>query len=130
MNIDTTVAALRGSSNTNLRAQPRYPTPLPSPASHDDNTDASSTGSSEPDSPLSTPNICDDLAVKDAPSRAVDFLAHEWREEDIWSSWRHIVCNRKEYGECSRLENASWRSWGKTKHNLRTINPENLNWYA
>lgn len=103
-------------------------TPLPSPAYSSDVIESPTSETTLSDSSLPTPTVCDDTAVKDPPSRQVDFLTHEWREEDIWSSWRHIVCNRKIYGERSRLENASWRQWGKTKHNLRTIAPETLNW--
>ncbi|KAI9894250.1 MAG: hypothetical protein M1814_004104 [Vezdaea aestivalis] len=70
----------------------------------------------------------DDLDIKREPTRHVDYLSHEWREEDIWSSWRLIVSNRNHYGNSARLENASWRSWAKAKHSLRTISPETLNW--
>lgn len=70
----------------------------------------------------------DDTAVKQEPSRHVDYLSHEWKEEDIWSSWRHIVSQRKIYGEKSRLENASWRTWAKQRNNLKTVHPQNLNW--
>lgn len=81
------------------------------------------------ESPLPTPTIADDSAVRQEPSRQVDFLSHEWREEDIWSSWRNIVSQRKTvYGERSRLENASWRTWAKAKFDLRTVSPEQLNW--
>ena len=70
----------------------------------------------------------DDSAARQEPSRHVDYLSHEWREEDIWASWRHIVSKRKVYGERSRLENASWRTWAKSKYRLRTVTPEKLNW--
>jgi hypothetical protein len=70
----------------------------------------------------------DDIALKQEPSRHVDYLSYEWKEEEIWSSWRHIVSQRKIYGEKSRLENASWRTWAKQKSNLRTVPPQNLNW--
>ncbi|KAK1815626.1 protein phosphatase regulator [Friedmanniomyces endolithicus] len=80
------------------------------------------------DSPLTTPTISDDTALKQEPSQHVDYLSHEWREEDIWSSWRHIVSQRKVYGQKSRLENASWRTWAKSKYHLPTISPETLNW--
>jgi hypothetical protein len=70
----------------------------------------------------------DDSSLKTEPSRHVDYLSHEWVEEDIWSSWRHIVSKRKVYGERSRLENASWRTWAKQKYSLRTVSPETLNW--
>ena len=90
---------------------------------------ASVTGSTTSDSPVPTPIVADDSAVKDQPSRHVDYLSHEWREEDIWSSWRHIVSQRKVYGQKSRLENASWRTWSKSKYHLATVSPETLNWY-
>ncbi|KAL0254332.1 protein phosphatase regulator [Diplodia seriata] len=70
----------------------------------------------------------DDSAIKPEPTRHVDYLSHDWREEDIWSSWRHITTNRKTYGQRSRLENASWRTWAKAKYQLRTVSPETLNW--
>ena len=80
------------------------------------------------DSPLPTPTVSDDTALKSEPKEHVDYLSHDWREEDIWSSWRHIVSQRRVYGQRSRLENASWRTWAKTKNHLRTISPETLNW--
>lgn len=87
-----------------------------------------------PDSPLATPDPLpvseDDTAVRKEPSHHVDYLSYEWREEDIWSSWRHIVEHRKVYGERSRLENASWRTWAKAQFKLKTVSPETLNWYV
>ncbi|KAL9115618.1 MAG: hypothetical protein Q9187_007229 [Circinaria calcarea] len=70
----------------------------------------------------------DDTAVRKEPSRHVDYLSHNWKEEDIWSSWRHIVTKRKIYGNISRLENASWRTWAKSKYRLKTVSPDTLNW--
>lgn len=93
-----------------------------------DNESSSTTGSTRSDSPLPTPAVADDTAVKQAPSRHVDYLSHDWREEDIWSSWRHIVSQRRVYGQRSRLENASWRTWAKAKNHLPTVSPETLNW--
>ena len=72
----------------------------------------------------------DDSSVERQPSRHVDYLSHEWREEDIWSSWRHIVCKRKTLDNWQRLENASWRTWAKSKNQLRTVSPDSLNWYV
>jgi len=91
-------------------------------------TTSCTTDSTRSESPLPTPTVADDTAVKQNPSRHVDYLSHDWREEDIWSSWRHIVSQRKVYGQWSRLENASWRTWAKAKHHLATISPETLNW--
>ncbi|KAK4507873.1 hypothetical protein PRZ48_001608 [Zasmidium cellare] len=67
--------------------------------------ESTSTDTTQSDSPLPTPTVADDTAVRNDPSRQVDFLSHEWREEDIWASWRHIVSQRKTlYGERSRLK--------------------------
>jgi hypothetical protein len=94
-----------------------------------DDVHGSITDTNFSDSPLPTPAVADDTAIRYEPSRQVDFLSHDWREEDIWSSWRHIVSQRKTvYGERSRLENASWRTWAKAKFDLRTVAPERLNW--
>lgn len=122
--------------------------------SSEETPETTNTDTTQSDSPLPTPTVSDDTAVKNDPSRQVDFLSHEWREEDIWASWRHIVSQRKTlYGERSRyvvyvlhdtlrhcegrrsdqltrLENASWRTWAKTKFDLRTVSPERLNWYV
>ncbi|KAG9188351.1 hypothetical protein G6011_02274 [Alternaria panax] len=97
------------------------PATLPSP------TDAFAS-----DTPMTTPDPMpvseDDTAVRKEPSHHVDYLSYEWREEDIWSSWRHIVEHRSVYGERSRLENASWRTWAKAQFKLKTVSPETLNW--
>lgn len=76
------------------------------------------------------PSFGDDANLRREPSRHVDYLSHEWRQEDIWCSWRYIVARRKSLDNSKRLENASWRSWAKTQHNLKTVSPEKLNWYV
>lgn len=70
----------------------------------------------------------DDMDLKQEPTRHVDYLSHNWKEEDIWSSWRHIVTKRKSYSNSTRLENASWRTWAKSRNRLKTVSPETLNW--
>ncbi|KAI5789134.1 hypothetical protein EDC01DRAFT_616914 [Geopyxis carbonaria] len=70
----------------------------------------------------------DDSVVREEPSRHVDYLSHDWKEEDIWASWRYMVTKRKVYSNSARLENASWRTWTKKKYNLKTVSPEKLNW--
>lgn len=70
----------------------------------------------------------DDSVVRHEPSRHVDYLSHDWKEEDIWASWRYMVGKRKVYSNAARLENASWRTWAKSKFKLRTVSPETLNW--
>lgn len=95
----------------------------------DEGSDVSSvTGSTQSEGLGPTSAVADDTDVKQQPSRHVDYLSHNWREEDIWSSWRHIVSQRKVYGQRSRLENASWRTWAKSKYHLSTVSPEALNW--
>lgn len=105
---------------------PDYATSEPaSTASVTDDSKASLSSADFLDLP---PTAGDDTAVKLEPSRHVDYLSHNWKEEDIWSSWRHIVAKRKVYSNSSRLENASWRTWTKTMNQLKTVSPDSLNW--
>ena len=76
---------------------------------------------------LQTP-AADDTSLEEEPSRHVDYLSHDWREEDIWSSWRYMTRRKNVYSNGLRLENASWRTWAKVKFDLGTISPETLNW--
>jgi len=39
-----------------------------------------------------------------------------------------VVSRRDRYSNSVRLENASWRTWAKSKYRLRTVLPETLNW--
>lgn len=106
--------------------------PPPSPRTGDSYTvspaDQSSDNTSRPGTPECGEHAEDDTAVTTKPTRQVDYLSHDWREEDIWSSWRYIVSRRGEFSNSTRLENASWRTWMKSKNNLKTISPETLNW--
>ena len=110
------------------------PPPTPDTAPSDEepvNINTSPTTASKPlaiEPPDTQPLGGDDTAIRREPSRHVDYLSHNWREEDIWSSWRHIVAKRNVYSNSSRLENASWRSWTKSKYRLKTVSPETLNW--
>lgn len=70
----------------------------------------------------------DDNTIRHEPSRHVDYLSHNWKEEDIWYSWRYMIGKRKYYQNGARLENASWRTWAKAKFNLKTLSPEKLDW--
>ncbi|KAE8441538.1 hypothetical protein EG329_004846 [Mollisiaceae sp. DMI_Dod_QoI] len=91
-------------------------------------SNSTSTNVSRPVSPDPVEHAEDDTAVRTQPSRHVDYLSHNWKEEDIWSSWKHIVSKRKSYNNSARLENASWRTWTKSKNKLKTVSPETLNW--
>ncbi|KAB5539212.1 hypothetical protein GE09DRAFT_1205878 [Coniochaeta sp. 2T2.1] len=70
----------------------------------------------------------DDISLKPLPLRHVDYLSYNWREEEIWESWRLIVSTRYEYSNAARLENASWRTWMNSKNRLKTVSPETINW--
>ncbi|PVH67843.1 hypothetical protein DL98DRAFT_662453 [Cadophora sp. DSE1049] len=91
-------------------------------------SNSTSTNVSRLESPDPVEHAEDDTAVRIQPSRNVDYLSHNWKEEDIWSSRKHIVWNRKAYSNSARLENASWRTWTKSKNKLKTASPESLNW--
>ena len=82
----------------------------------------------KPQVPGTNSTAGDDTAIENEPTRHVDYLSHNWKEEDIWASWRHIVAKRKVYSNSARLENASWRTWAKSKYQLKTVSPETLNW--
>ncbi|KAK5072488.1 protein phosphatase regulator [Lithohypha guttulata] len=81
-------------------------------------------------------SVKDDHWVRHEPTRHVDFLSHEWQEQDIWSSWKYVNARERKKKHDSkqalangeRLENASWRTWTKAKYRLPTISPESLNW--
>jgi Fungal protein of unknown function (DUF1752) len=70
----------------------------------------------------------DDTAARMLPVRHVDYLSHEWNEEDLWATWKHIVSERSAYDNSVRLENASWRSWEKMRRNLTTVSPGSVKW--
>jgi hypothetical protein len=84
---------------------------------------------SRPETPDHIEHAEDDTALRHHPTHHVDYLSHDWKEEDIWSSWRYIISKRSEYSNAPRLENASWRTWMKSKYRLKTVSPETLNWY-
>ena len=70
----------------------------------------------------------DDTLIEYEPLRHVDYLFHEWRNEDIWASWRYVTKHKDTYSNGLRLENASWWTWMKIKRGLGTISPDTLNW--
>ncbi|KAH7114013.1 hypothetical protein EDB81DRAFT_669777, partial [Dactylonectria macrodidyma] len=97
-----------------------------SPADYDNPEDTSRPGT--PESPELIQPDGGDSYVNVRPWRNVDYLSHDWQEEDIWSSRKYITSRRAEYPNSARLENASWRAWMKGKNNLKTVSPETLNW--
>lgn len=119
------------SSSRHFKDVPRFG----SPDSSDDPYDASQSETSDTatvessNSPDLAP-IVDDTALRPEPTRQVDYLSHRWNEEEVAASWKHIVGQRRTFGEQSRLENASWRGWAKTRSHLPTVSAKTINWLA
>jgi hypothetical protein len=70
----------------------------------------------------------DDAALQKQPTRYVDYLSHDWEEEDICLSWKHVNSNRKACDESARLANTLWRTWIKLRYQLKTVSAEDLDW--
>ncbi|SMN20319.1 similar to Saccharomyces cerevisiae YDR028C REG1 Regulatory subunit of type 1 protein phosphatase Glc7p [Maudiozyma saulgeensis] len=74
----------------------------------------------------------DDNDVVIEPERHVDYLSHNWDESEISNSWKYIILKKKKRDidlvNAARLENASWRTWAKTRNHLKTVSPEAVNW--
>jgi len=111
------------------------PSPDPQQSPSDDETDTPEPQQQQqqqpapgPDNVVSRPRPADDTCVRTEPSRHVDYLSHDWREEDIWASWRYMVGKRGVHTNSARLENASWRTWAKKKYRLETVSAKKLNW--
>lgn len=75
-------------------------------------------------------SIPDDSALSTLPRGQVDYLSHNWEEEDVWRSWRNMTRQKNEITNGVRLENASWRTWWKQRNGLGTVTPETLNWFV
>ncbi|KAF5351349.1 hypothetical protein D9758_008047 [Tetrapyrgos nigripes] len=77
---------------------------------------------------VSTNAVPDDSSLSTLPRGQVDYLSHNWEEEDVWRSWRNMTRQKNEIANGVRLENASWRTWWKQRNKLKTVSPETLNW--
>ena len=81
-------------------------------------------------SAVSSHAVPDDSTLSNTAQGQVDYLSHEWREEDVWQSWRNMTRQKNAIANGMRLENASWRTWWKQRNKLKTVSPETLNWYV
>jgi hypothetical protein len=93
-------------------------------------SDGNWTGNLRTDSPVPAENVeraKDNATLQTKPTRHVDYLSHDWEEDNIWSSWVHIKSNRKTYYDSDRLTNALWRIWMKSKYQLKIASAEGLN---
>jgi hypothetical protein len=113
-------------------SSPEPPTnpPLGSPYTVPRTPNSTPINGSRPQSLYPADYAKDDIAVRITPWGGVVYLSRSWKEEEIWSSWKYIVSERKACNDGARLENASWRTWAKSKDKLNTISPESLNWYV
>lgn len=91
-----------------------------------------SLGTSQPAQPEHVERAEDDTAVLATPSKHVDFLSHEWTEEELFATWKYLKAksSRKVYNNSTRLINASWRLWMKERYQLETTKPKTINWYV
>ncbi len=76
--------------------------------------------------------IQDDSCLLQPESQVhVDYFSHNWKEADLVASWRTLTSSKASPAQpenVQRLENASWRTWMKSKFHLGTIPPEAVNW--
>jgi hypothetical protein len=84
--------------------------------------------SSQPEQSEIVERAEDDTAVIPTPEKHVDYLSHDWSEEDIWSTWKYLKSTRQVYKNSERLVNASWRMWMKERHQLPETEPMSINW--
>ncbi|KAF8494258.1 hypothetical protein JB92DRAFT_2835005 [Gautieria morchelliformis] len=70
----------------------------------------------------------DDSSLDTQAIGQVDYLSHNWQEEDVAKSWRNMTRRKDSIQNGARLENASWRTWWKQRKKLPTVSPETLNW--
>lgn len=71
----------------------------------------------------------DDTQIESiTPKICVDYLSHDWKDEDVWNSWKAMTKRKNEIANGVRLENASWRTWAKHRGKLKTVSPQTLNW--
>lgn len=76
-----------------------------------------------------TGTLADDGDLQPAlPRICVDYLSHQWAEEDVWRSWRSMTRHKSQISSGVRLEDVSWRTWWKQRNKLKTVSPETLNW--
>ena len=61
----------------------------------------------------------DDTQIESiTPKICVDYLSHDWKDEDVWNSWKAMTKRKNEIANGVRLENASWRTWAKHRGKL------------
>ncbi|KAH3675038.1 hypothetical protein WICMUC_002870 [Wickerhamomyces mucosus] len=68
----------------------------------------------------------------------IDYFQFEFTELEIHNCWKLVASTNRlklntyhipESTNIDRLENISWRKWGKLRSKLKEIDPKTLNWY-
>jgi hypothetical protein len=72
----------------------------------------------------------DDSEAYILPVKCVDYFSHEWNEEEMLASWRHLRIKEQLNKNVGRLQNASWRLWARSLFNLKTVSPQTVNWFV
>ncbi|KAL4892280.1 hypothetical protein BDV59DRAFT_55282 [Aspergillus ambiguus] len=72
--------------------------------------------------------VHDDLTLDHEPEHNVDYLAHDWKYEDVRATKRHLNKRRTELKNFSRLENAIWRAWFKSRQRAQQIPARYIGW--
>ena len=62
------------------------------------------------------------------PAHGVDYLAYEWKTDDLWTSYKHVHSNRDGIRASTRLENALWRVWWRDARGLGRVDPKVIHW--
>lgn len=72
----------------------------------------------------------DDISLHSSsqPAHCVDYLAHEWKTDDLWTSYKHVHSHREGIRASKRLENALWRVWWRDNQGLKRIGPDAIHW--
>ena len=70
------------------------------------------------------------LHTSSQPAHCVDYLAHEWKTDDLWTSYKHVHSHRDGIRASKRLENALWRVWWRDSHSIQRLDPEVIHWFV
>ena len=72
----------------------------------------------------------DDSVAQPRPQVNVDYLSHDWQEEDLWMSFRYLKSSPRDTRNQDRMENALWRTWAQKQRDLDRTNPLTIGWYG
>jgi hypothetical protein len=76
-----------------------------------------------PGSVVSAEHAEDDTMAQVRPSRYVGYLFHDWKEEDVWSSWKHIVSKGELYDHSAKTGERSLASLDEVEVSVKDRAP-------